>query len=132
MIEYIENKLLKPRSIEKRQYKITLADKCFKENLVDIEKYNDFSNERRQSVLAYDKEWLDKLIYYHSNWQKLIYNYNKSFFTKSVKNFINTSKSIAKQIPIAGPAMVKLNRKIVYNKLNTAVERNIKHNCKIA
>ena len=105
-----------------------LGDKCFKENLVDVEKYNDFSNERRQSVLAYDKEWLDKLIYYHSNWQKLIYNYNQSFIKKSIKNFITTGKSVAKQIPFAGPAMVKLNRKIVYNKLHSAVERNIKHN----
>ena len=85
MIEYIENKLLKPRSIEKRQYQITLADKCFKENLVDLEKYHDFSNERRQSVLAYDQEWLDKLIYYHSNWIKLISNNNDGFLTNSFK-----------------------------------------------
>ena len=36
LIEYIENRLLKPRSIEKRQYQVTLADKCFKENLLVV------------------------------------------------------------------------------------------------
>jgi radical SAM superfamily enzyme YgiQ (UPF0313 family) len=89
-----------------------LGDRCFKENLVDLEKYHDFSNERRQSVIAYDQEWLDKLIYYHSNWGKLITN--DSFFTTSVKNFVKASKSIIKQIPIAGPAMTQFNRKYIY------------------
>ena len=105
-----------------------LGDRAFKENLVDIEKYLDFSNERRQSVLAYDQEWLDKLIYYHSNWIKLISNNNDGFFKRSVINFIRSSKSIVKQIPLAGPAMVKLNRKIVYNKLHSSVIKNIQSN----
>ena len=103
-----------------------LGDRCFKENLVDTEKYHDFSNERRQSVLAYDQEWLDKLIFYHANWKKLIYN--DGFFTTSFESFIKTSKSIVRQIPLAGPAMVKLNRKIVYNKLHSSVKRNVKYN----
>ena len=105
-----------------------LGDKCFKENLVDLEKYHDFSNERRQSVLAYDQEWLDKLIYYHSNWIKLISNNNDGFFTKSVKNTIQTSKSIVKQIPLAGPAMVKLNNQFIFNKILSSVKRNIEFN----
>ncbi len=91
-----------------------LGDKCFKENLVDIEKYHDFSNERRQSVLAYDQEWLDKLVYYHSNWTKLINNEN--ILTESFNKLINTSKSVVKQVPIVGPAMVQFNRKYIYQR----------------
>ena len=89
-----------------------LGDKCFEDGLVDLEKFNDFSNERRQSVLNYDKEWLNKLIYYHSNWIRLVNN--ESIAKVSMKKFIHNSKSFMKKIPIAGPLIVQLNRKLIY------------------
>jgi len=89
-----------------------LGDKCFNENLVNLEKFNDFSNERRQSVLAYDKEWLDKLVYYHKNWDRL--TRSESFFKTILRSFLRNTKSIVKQIPIAGPSVVRLYRTIVF------------------
>lgn len=89
-----------------------LGDKCFKENLVNLEKYHDFSNERRQSVLDYDKEWLDKLIYYRENWEKLIRN--QSFFTTLIFNLIKKIKLTTKKIPIAGPIATQLYRKLFF------------------
>ena len=50
-----------------------LGDYCFKHNLVNMNVYNDFSNERRESVLNYDQEWKDKLVYYKNNWERLVY-----------------------------------------------------------
>ena len=41
-------------------------------------------------------------------------NCNDGFFTNSVKNVIKASKSIIKQIPVAGPAMTQFNRKYIY------------------
>ena len=98
-----------------------LGDKCFEEGLVDLDKFNDFSNERRQSVLNYDKEWLDKLIYYHSNWIRLVNN--ESVAKVSINNFIQNSKSFIKNIPVAGPLMVNFNRKFIYR---NALEKNSK------
>ena len=98
-----------------------LGDKCFEEGLVDLDKFNDFSNERRQSVLNYDKEWLDKLIYYHSNWIRLVNN--ESIAKVAVNNFIQNSKSFIKNIPIAGPLMVNFNRKFIYR---NALEKDSK------
>ncbi len=50
-----------------------LGDQCFRENLVSIDKFNDFSNERRETVLNYSEEWCQKLTYYHENWDRLVY-----------------------------------------------------------
>ena len=48
----------------------------FEENLVDIDMYNDFSNERRGSVLKFHKEWKKKLVNYNHNWEKFVYGFN--------------------------------------------------------
>jgi radical SAM superfamily enzyme YgiQ (UPF0313 family) len=53
-----------------------LGDKCFEEGLVDLERFENFSNERRESVLKYDEEWQKKLVWYHANWERLIYPTN--------------------------------------------------------
>jgi len=53
-----------------------LGDKCFSEGLVDNEKYESFSNERRDTVLKYPKEMRDMLSYYHKNWVFIINPYS--------------------------------------------------------
>lgn len=53
-----------------------LGDYCFSNDLVNEKLYNDFSNERRDSVLKYPREYNDKLRYYHKNWNILVYPYN--------------------------------------------------------
>ena len=53
-----------------------LGDKCFKEGLVDKERYLSFSNERRETVLRYSEEHKKMLSYYYDNWTILVYPYN--------------------------------------------------------
>lgn len=53
-----------------------LGDKCFKEGLVDEERYLDFSNERRETVLRYSEEYKKRLSYYYDNWAILVDPYN--------------------------------------------------------
>jgi radical SAM superfamily enzyme YgiQ (UPF0313 family) len=53
-----------------------LGDYCFANNLVNLDAYEDFSNERRDSVLNYSPEWKAKLLYFHQNWERLVYPYN--------------------------------------------------------
>lgn len=54
----------------------TLGDKCFKDGLVDQEKFNNFSNERRDSVLKYSKEHKGMLMSYYNNWDLLVAPFN--------------------------------------------------------
>ena len=79
-----------------------LGDRCFEENLVNIDKYNDFSNERRDSVLNYSEEWLKILRYYRFNWDEEIYPYDVKRF--SIKNW-NGFKNKIKSIPVFGPLL---------------------------
>ena len=53
-----------------------LGDKCFKEKLVDTERYLSFSNERRETVLIYSEEYKRTLSYYYDNWEILVDPYN--------------------------------------------------------
>ena len=53
-----------------------LGDKCFKEGLVDKERYLSFSNERRETVLRYSEEHKKMLSYYYDNWTILVDPYN--------------------------------------------------------
>ena len=80
-----------------------LGDRCFKEGLVNLDKYQDFTNERRESVLNYSEEWLETLKYYRSNWAREIYpfSYRRTFFRT-----VDGLKQIIKDIPIVGP-MIK-------------------------
>jgi radical SAM superfamily enzyme YgiQ (UPF0313 family) len=55
-------------------YKRTiLGDYCYDHNLVDKDLINDFSNERRESVLMHTDEFKNKLKYFHDNWESLVY-----------------------------------------------------------
>ena len=60
-----------------------LGDYCFSNDLVDEKLYNNFSNERRDSVLKYSREYKDKLQHYHKNWNVLVdpYNVKKRIYT---------------------------------------------------
>jgi len=50
-----------------------LGDKCFAEGLVDLERYRNFSNERRESVLNFPEAHRRKLTDYHHRWESLVY-----------------------------------------------------------
>ena len=89
-----------------------LGDKSFKEGLVNIEKYNDFSNERRESVMNYSEEWLVTLKYYRDNWDKFVYpNDYKRHMARSYHNF----KQKIKNIPVVGPLIAKKYQKAKEN-----------------
>ena len=77
-----------------------LGDKCFKEGLVNIKKYEDFSNERRESVLNYDQEWLDTLKYYRANWAKIVYPFS---YRRTALRSLDSFKQMIKDIPFFGP-----------------------------
>ncbi|MCP4268639.1 MAG: B12-binding domain-containing radical SAM protein [Candidatus Brocadiaceae bacterium] len=53
-----------------------LGDKCFKEGLVDEERFLSFSNERRETVLRYSEKHKKMLSYYYDNWEILVDPYN--------------------------------------------------------
>jgi len=64
-----------------------LGDYCFSENLVDEDLYNNFSFERRDSVLKFPSEYKAKLQYYHKNWEYLVYPYDiKRRFLKILRS----------------------------------------------
>lgn len=71
------NQLIKPTASGVNifyPYKGTvLGDWCFEQNLVDLDKYKNFSNERRESVLKYSEDWNKKLVCYHDNWDDFVY-----------------------------------------------------------
>jgi len=50
-----------------------LGDKCFKENRVDIDAFEECSNERRESVLRFPKEHLDMIMHYYKNWDRFVF-----------------------------------------------------------
>lgn len=71
------NRLIKPDSSGVNifyPYRGTvLADYCVKHGLINEAAYEDFSRERRESILNFSPEFKDKLVYYHRNWQNLVY-----------------------------------------------------------
>ncbi|MFH1846310.1 MAG: radical SAM protein [Candidatus Omnitrophota bacterium] len=82
-----------------------LGDSCFDQGLVNEELYNNFSRERRATVLNYSEAWRKKLAYYRDNWEALVYPFDfkravkrslrKTFFWKylrRIKNFIRIVK----------------------------------------
>jgi radical SAM superfamily enzyme YgiQ (UPF0313 family) len=62
-----------------------LGDYCFENNLVDIEAYNDFSNERRDSVLHFQNDFKERLRYFQENWEAVVfpYNFRKAFLRQA-------------------------------------------------
>lgn len=53
-----------------------LGDECFASGMVDEELYNDFSRERRETILKYPPEYKKKLMYYYENWERLVYRFD--------------------------------------------------------
>lgn len=81
-----------------------LGDMSFEKNLVNIEKYNDFSNERRESVMNYSQEWLETLKYFRENWAREVYPiYN----LKHYPDFFKNTKQVVGSIPILGNFLKK-------------------------
>ena len=72
-----------------------LGDYCFANDLVDEELYSNFSNERRESVLRYSREYKDKLRHYHKNWTILVYPYN---IKDRIYSVLNKHKAIYNQL----------------------------------
>ena len=84
-----------------------LGDRCFKEGLVNVKKYADFSNERRESVLNYSEEWLETLKYYRSNWYKEVFPRTELKNVKrTAEDFYYIFKQQVKKIPVLGPLAV--------------------------
>ena len=50
-----------------------LGDHCFDNDLVDLDKFNNFSNERRESSLKFSDEHHEMINKYYRNWDLLIY-----------------------------------------------------------
>jgi len=81
-----------------------LGDQAFKDGIVNIEKYNDFSNERRESVMNYSPEWLETLKYFRENWVREVYPiYNLKHYPELFKN----TKQVVGSIPILGNFLKK-------------------------
>jgi radical SAM superfamily enzyme YgiQ (UPF0313 family) len=53
-----------------------LGDQCFFDGLVDENLYYSFSNERRETVLNYPREYKEKLINYSANWERFVYPFD--------------------------------------------------------
>jgi len=84
-----------------------LGDKSFEEGLVNIEKYNDFSNERRESVMNYSEEWLQTLKYYRANWESIVYPFT---YKRAALRSYHGLKQLIQNIPYFGP-IIKNNYK---------------------
>ena len=50
-----------------------LGDHCFNNDLVDLDKFNNFSNERRESSLIFSEEHHEMINRYYRNWDFLIH-----------------------------------------------------------
>jgi len=50
-----------------------LGDFCFENDLVDLDKFNNFSSERRESTLKFPKEHEQMIMRYFHNWDFLVY-----------------------------------------------------------
>jgi len=81
-----------------------LGNECFEKGLVNIKKYEDFSNERRESVLNYSEDWLKTLVYFKENWTKEVYPWHN---IKHYPKTFNKIKQIVGKIPFIGPELKK-------------------------
>ena len=82
-----------------------LGDQAFKDGIVNIEAYKDFSNERRASVMAYSDEWLETLKYYKDNWAREVYPF---YNIKHYPSLLNDTKKIVRSVPIVGSFLTKM------------------------
>ena len=82
-----------------------LGDMSFEKGLVNIEKYNDFSNERRESVMDYPQDWLDTLRYFRENWTSEVYPF---YNLKHYPDLFKKTKKIVGSIPVLGDFAKKI------------------------
>ena len=94
-----------------------LGDRAFNEGLVNLEKYNDFTNERRESVMNYSEEWLETLKYYRANWEKIIY---PKTLSRDVSGTYHEFKKVVNSVPFFGPII-----KNIYQKTKQKVRMKI-------
>jgi len=70
------NKILKPTTSGVNVFYpylgTELGDKCFKENLVDLKRFETFDNERRESILNFSEDHHRMIMSYYNNWEKLV------------------------------------------------------------
>lgn len=69
-----------------------LGDKCFKEGLVDEERFLEFSNERRETILKYSEKHKKMLSHYYDNWAILVDPYNIKLRLKTLLKTIGVDK----------------------------------------
>jgi len=50
-----------------------MGDHCFEKGLVNDQLVKTFTNERRETILQYDKAWKKKLSHYYENWEVHVY-----------------------------------------------------------
>ena len=81
-----------------------LGDMSFEKGLVNIERYNDFSNERRESVMDYPQDWLDTLRYFRENWTSEVYPF---YNIKHYPALFKDTKRVINSIPIVGKFLRK-------------------------
>jgi len=80
-----------------------LGNYCFKKGLIDEDIFNKFSAERRESCLNFPPEFKKKLVYFHRNWQLLVYKHRplKFLYHYLLKNMptplLNTLKFIKRR-----------------------------------
>ena len=102
-----------------------LGDKCFTDGFVNLEKYNDFSNERRESVLNFDYETLERLKWYKLHWNEAVYP--RTFSRLAFKGY-HEFKQQVKKIPIFGPIIQRTYQKrkenFMMNKSKNDQKRN--------
>ncbi len=53
-----------------------LGEQCFEDGLVDLHKFDNFSNERRESVLKFSKEHEEMIMRYYDNWSLLVHPFH--------------------------------------------------------
>jgi len=81
-----------------------LGNYCVKKGLIDEDVFNKFSTERRESCLNFPPEFKKKLVYFHKNWQLLVYKHRplKFLYHYLLKYMptplLNTLRSIKKRL----------------------------------
>jgi anaerobic magnesium-protoporphyrin IX monomethyl ester cyclase len=78
-----------------------LGDYCFKEGLVDEEAFTNFSQERSGSVLKFDPEFKEKLVYFHKNFRILSRKYGrpKAFIMNHFPHLAKMGMAVKQSLP---------------------------------
>lgn len=80
-----------------------LGDYCFERGLVDKDEYLGFSKERRESILAFPREFRERLRYFHRNWEYLVYKRHPARLARML-----LSREAGRRLPRVWNALKKL------------------------